>query len=116
MQKAVVKYSIIFLLLTVYINRGLFVTPFEIEFQGSNEINSIIELVLELVTGESNDMDEDGDEQTDCSFTQVFIHDFPQHLVQRNIYSNVIKKIGFPDKESFLLNDFCSRIDHPPQV
>ena len=116
MQKTVVKYSIIFLLLTVYINRGLFVTPFEIEFQGSNEINSIIELVWELVTGESNGIDEDGDEQTDCNFTQVFIIDFPLQPVQRNIFSNVIKKIGFPDKESFFLNDFCRRIDHPPQV
>ena len=116
MQKTVVKYAIIVFLLAIFINRGLFVIPYEAENQGDREINSVIEWIFELVTGESNDIDEDSDLHTDCSFTHILLYDFPQQPAQINIFSKDIKTIGFPDKESFLLNDFCSRIDRPPQV
>jgi hypothetical protein len=103
-------------MLLVYINRGVFITPYEAENQGNEEINSVIEWVKELVTGESNDIDEDGDDHTDCSFTQMFLYDFPQQLPQVNLFSEEIKKNRFPNQENILLQDFCFQIDQPPEV
>jgi len=116
MQKAVVKSFIITFLLLIYINRGLFVFANEIENQGGGELNSVIEWALELATGKSNDIDEDGDMQTDYSFASIFHHDFPQQLIQINLFPKDIKKIEFPYKETSLPNDFCSRIDYPPEI
>ena len=114
-QKTVAKYSIIFLLLLVYINRGIFIVPYEIQNQGNEEINSVIEWGLQLVAGE-NGIDEDGDVQTDCSFTHICLYDFPPQLLQLNIFLKEIKKNRFPNEENFLLKDFCFQIDQPPEV
>jgi hypothetical protein len=116
MQKTFVKYSIVIFLLLVYINRGLFVFANEIKNQGTGEINSVIEWVQQLVTGESNDIDEDGDTQTDCSFSHIFIYDFPQQLTLINLFSKEIKKNRFPDNENFLSSDLCSKIEQPPEI
>ena len=115
MQNRVLKYSIIFFLLLVYINRGLFVFAYEIENQGSGEINSVVEWLQQLVTGKSNDIDEDGDAQADWNFTQISLYDFPLQPTKLNLFSIEIKKIELPYKENFLLNDFYSQIDHPPK-
>jgi hypothetical protein len=117
MRKAVVKYSIIFFLLLVYINRGLFITPYEIENHGNSELNSVIEWITHLVTGESNDIDEDGDLQTDCNSVKVntnFCEDFAKYL-DLNLYLKCTKIIACPNNEIFYLKDFYSQIDHPPQ-
>ena len=116
MQKTVIKYSIIFFLLLVYVNRGFFIVPYEIESKDNKEINSVIELVLELVTGKSNDIDEDGDIQTDCSCTHIILYDFPQQFVQIDVYSKDITKIGSLYKENFYLKDFFDEIDYPPEM
>jgi len=116
MRKTVVKYSIIFFLLLVYLNRGIFIVPYEVENQNNKEINSVIELITQLITGEDNGIDEDGDEQTDCSFPYITLYDFSLSFVHIDVFSKDIKKIGFSYKEKFLSNDFCSRIDHPPEV
>jgi len=100
----------------IYINRGIFLVPYETENHGNKETNSVIEWVLQLVTGENNDFDEDGNAQTDCSFTQTFLHEFPHQLAQLNPFSKEIKKNRFPNKESFLLKDFYFQIDKPPEV
>ena len=116
MQKKVIKYSIIFLLLLVYVNRGFFIVPYEAENNGNKEVNSVIEWITQLVTGESNDIDEDGDMQTDCSFTHIILYDFPLQFVQIDVFSKDITKIGILYKENFYLKDFHTQIDHPPQV
>ena len=116
MQKKFVKYSIIFFLLLVYVNRGFFIVPYEIESKDNKEINSVIEWVLELVTGVSNDIDEDGDMQTDCSFTHIILYDFPLQFVQIDVSSKDITKIGIPYKENFYLKDFFDEIDYPPEM
>ena len=116
MQKRVIKYSIIFFLLLVYINRGFFIVPYEAENNGNNEVNSIIEWITQLVTGASNDIDEDGDMQTDCSCTHIILYDFPMQFVQIEVFSKDITKIGTPYKENFYLKNFCTQIDHPPEV
>jgi len=119
-QKTVVKYTITFLFLLVYINRAIFVTPYEIENQENKEINSVIEWVVEVLTGEGNDIDEDGDMQTDCSCVGVTHHDFSQQLAQNlklaNLFSEDIAKNRFPNKENFLIQDFCSQIYQPPEI
>jgi len=120
MQKTVVKYLMVILLLLVYINRGLFVSPYEIENQGGKEINSVIELLVAVITGEENNIDEDGDLQTHCNSVSIVHHDFIQQFAQSlelaNLFSKDIAKNRFPNKENFLTQDFCSQIDQPPEI
>jgi hypothetical protein len=101
-------------MLLIYINRGFFVTPYEAENQGGGELNSVIEWILQL-TGNGNDIDEDGDTQTNYSFAQTFIHDFPQQFTQINLFSKEIKQNRFPHQEILILNDFYCQIDQPPE-
>ena len=119
MQKIVVKYSIIFLFLLVYINRGIFITSYEFENHGNKEINSLIEWITQLITGESNDIDEDGDLQSDCNSVKIvgfnYYQEFTQSLDFLSLYSKT-KKITFPKKENIPLNNLYSQIDHPPQI
>jgi len=121
MQKAVVKYSMVILLLLVYINRGLFVSAaYEIDNQNGKEVNSLVELVLQLITGEDNGIDEDGDEHSCCHFVKTVQPDFSQqiskHFELANLFSKDMGKFVFPRKETFLLNGFYARIDQPPEV
>jgi len=116
MQKTVVKYTMIFFLLLVYINRGFFIVPYEVETQNKKEINSVIEWITQLITGENNDIDEDEDMQTDCNFTHLFLYDFSQQSVHLDIFSKDIKKIEIPYKENFYTKDFFVKIDYPPEM
>jgi len=104
----------------VYINRGFFITPCEIENNGNKETNSVMEWVNQLVTGESNDIDEDGDLQSDCSSVKVvssiFYQEFAQHLDLLNMHSKSVEKFAFPREENLYLKDIYTQIDHPPQV
>jgi len=119
-QKPIVKYSIIFLLLLVYINRGVFVTPYEIENQSNKEINTVAEWLVELITGESNDIDEDGDMHTDCNSVNTVHHDFSQQIAQRielmNLFSIDLNKLRFLSEEKIPVKDFYSLIERPPEV
>lgn len=120
MQDAVVKYSLIALLLLVYINRSLFIAPYEVENHGNNEVNSMVEWLIQLISGDSNDIDEDGDIQTDCNYVKIVLHDFSQQTAKffelTDLSSRDLEKLTFPKKEDFPVNDFYSEIDHPPQV
>ena len=120
MQNTVVKYSMITFLLLTYINRGVFITPYEIENNGNKEINSIIELVTQLITGESNDIDEDGDLQSDCNSAKTvgynYYQEFAQYLDSLSLYSKSLEKMTFPNKENILQKNFYTQIDHPPQL
>jgi hypothetical protein len=120
MQKAVVKYSMIILLLMIYINRGLFVAAaYETESQDGREVNSVIEWVIQLITGEDNGIDEDGDNHSNCNFVQIVQPDFSQQISQNfelaNLHFRNIEFI-FPRKEDILQNDFYSQIDQPPEI
>jgi len=122
MRKTVIKYLITFILLLVYINRGVFVTPYEMENQGNDEINSIAEWIQQFITGKGNGIDEDGDLQTDtdCHSANVVHYDFTQQLTQEiefgNLFAKNIAKNIFPDEESFLVQDFRPQIDQPPEI
>jgi hypothetical protein len=120
MHNAVVKYLMISLLLLVYINRGFFIANYEVENRGNKEINSIAELINKLITGEENDIDEDGDGQTDCNSVKIVQHDFSQQMAKcfelANLSSQDLEKNTFSSEDNLPLNDFYSKIDHPPQV
>ncbi|MCL2247565.1 MAG: hypothetical protein FWC10_10760 [Lentimicrobiaceae bacterium] len=119
MQKVVVKYLIIFFLLLVYINRGVFITPYELENNGNKEINSLIEWITQLIIGEENDIDEDGDLQNDYNSVNTLHHDYLQQFAQSlelaNLFSKDIAENKFPNEENSLICDFYLQIDHPPQ-
>ena len=119
MQKAVVKYSVIFFLLLVYINRGVFIAPYDFENHGNKETNSLIEWIMQLVTGESNDIDEDGDSQTDCNSVKTiscfYYQEFANCLDLLKSYSKKIEKNTFPNEGNIPQKDFFFQIDHPPQ-
>ena len=106
-------------LLLVYINRGIFITPYEFENKGNKEINSVIERITQLITGEENDIDEDGDLQNDSNSANTLHCDFLQQFAQSqgltNLFSKDIAETRFPNKENFLTSDFYPQIDHPPQ-
>ena len=120
MQKTVVKYSIIFFLLLIYINRGFFITPYEFENHENKEVNSLVEWIMQLVTGESNDIDEDGDLSTDCNSIKIagntFCQEFTLSIELLSLYSDYLKKKAFSTEEKFYLKDIYTQIDHPPQL
>ena len=120
MQRAVVKYSIIIIFALIYINRALFISAaYEVESQGKEETNSIIELFLELATGKNNDIDEDGDQQSNCNCVKIVQHDFSQQMSKNfeliNLYSKNAGKLIFPNKENSPTKDFNDEIEHPPE-
>jgi len=119
MKKTVVKYSITFLFLLVYINRGIFIAPYEAENHGNKEVNSLIELLTQLITGNSNDIDEDGDLQNDWNSVKTVSFNFYQEVANYldllSSYSTNLGKIAFPNEINFLQKDFITQIDHPPQ-
>ena len=120
MYKTVVKYLTIFLLMLIYINRGIFIVPYEIENNGSKEINTVVEWIAQLITGESNGIDEDGDMQNDCNSAKTvsynFCQEFAQYLEVLCLHSKNIEKTVFPNTENIPLNCFYTQIDHPPQL
>jgi len=107
----------IFLLL-MYINRGFFISgAYEME-NLNGEINSVAELLVELIIGESNDIDEDGDMQMDCN--SVIHYELSQHLTQSielaNLFSKNINKFGFSNNENLPGSNFYNQIDQPPEI
>ena len=113
MNKSNILILIFFLL--IYINRCFFISPLEVENQQNNELNSVIEWALEYIVGKSNNIDEDGDVPTNCSYTKHFPFDFMQQLLQINLFSKEIKKIKIPYTD-FALNNFYKQIDQPPEL
>ena len=121
MQRAVVKYSIVIFFLLVYINRGLFISAtYEVENKDGNEVNSVIEWVSQLITGEDNGIDEDGDLQSDCNSVKVvsynYYQEFAKYFDSLNLYSKSLKKTAYPNNKNILQIGFYTQIDHPPQV
>ena len=103
MLKNCLNGLLIIFLMASYLNRGLFVDAAEINFAPSNnvthkgsDINSALELILELTGFGTNDIDEDGDNPETyamISFTQPFVYqEFAQTLEQNNLFPKEIKK------------------------
>jgi len=121
MPKIVIKYLMIAFLLVVYINRGLFVSSaYEIDNQDKVEINSVIEWIIQTITGKENGIDEDGDIQNSCNFVKIVQHDFSQQFTKNfdltNLFSKKLDKLIVLRKTNISDIKFHSQIDHPPEV
>ena len=125
MLKKTLNGLIIAFLMLSYLNRGLFVDMSEASFACSNytsntnnEINSVLELIFSL-TGNANDIDEDGDSPenyTLVQFSKLLIYpDFGQVLRLNNLFSTDIKRTFHVFSDAFLLQLVYLQIDHPPQ-
>jgi hypothetical protein len=120
MQNSTVRNFLTIFLLLLYINRGFFISSATEVENPNGEINTVLEFVVELITGESNDIDEDGDSQTDCNNVQIGQHDFSQHLAHSielmNLSLEKIIKFNIPNKEELPQSNFFNQIDQPPEV
>ena len=116
---------IVFLMLS-YLNRGLFVNNMSegnLSYsnhtsQTGNEINSVLELILNL-TGNVNDIDEDGDlpESYCFSFVQPFIfQNLTQTLEQNDLFSKDITKKFYVTSDAIFSLSVYGQIDHPPEA
>jgi hypothetical protein len=103
----------------MYINRGFFISSaYEINSK-EGEINCVVEYIVELITGESNDIDEDGDSQTDCNGSGIVHFDFQQlaqNIELANLFSKNISKSGFSNDENLYGSNYYRQIDQPPEI
>ncbi|MDR0872163.1 MAG: hypothetical protein LBN27_01680 [Prevotellaceae bacterium] len=117
MFKTALKYTAIAFLLMLYINRGLFVTPAEMNSNPS-EINSLTELFVEFITGHSNNIDEDGNLQETCNSAKniqpLIAQQFSQSLELWNKFPQKTEKLYFPITENIPNLPILGQIDHPP--
>ena len=118
--KIVVKNLGIILCVLIYINRALFISAtYEVDNHENGETNSIVEWIIELVTGEGNDIDEDGDTNSNNACSNIAQHDFSREFAQlelMNLFSKNVEKLVFSRNENVPLNSFLDQIDHPPEA
>ena len=113
---------IVFLMLS-YVNRGLFVDMSERNFtcsthtsQTKNEINSILELIFAL-TGNANDIDEDGDSpESYCfsNFVEPFVYQDFARILEQNLFSEIKNKF-YVASDAIFSQPVYGQIDHPPE-
>ena len=116
------KYLMTGVLLVMYINRGLFVAApgvesFCVHSASSNEINSLLEIIINCAGGH-NHIDEDGDSPETYSAAQTF-----QPLIDPNsmyatclTYPNtMVRNTFFQFNETILSLFNYGTIDHPPE-
>jgi len=107
-----------------FLNRSLLVDMSEANLaflnktsQPKSEINSVLELILELTGYGENDIDEDGDtpeNYTSFQFSQLLVsQDFAQIL--NNPFSKNIKKTFCVFSDINYSQSFYGQIDHPPE-
>ena len=108
-----------------YINRGLFVDMSEANViysdatQSQNEINSVLELIF-VLTGNPNDIDEDGDtpeNYTSFQFIKLLIcQDSYQLLSIDHFFQKDIKSKFIIISDAIFSSSVYGQIDHPPKV
>ena len=120
LKKTLNGLIIVFLMLS-YLNRGLYVDTSEADFVYPNhttEINSVLELILSL-TGNPNDIDEDGDSPENYTLFQfsklLICQDFEQALRLNHLFSKATKKTFYVFSDDLSSSPFYGQIDHPPQ-
>ena len=124
LKKTLNGLLVVFLMLS-YINRGLFVDMSEANdvyynfaAHSNNEINSVLELIFEL-TGNPNDIDEDGntpENYTLVHFSKLLVcQDFHQTLAAQYLLPKEIKKTFPVFSDEMISSPVLGQIDHPPQ-
>jgi hypothetical protein len=119
MKSTIARDLLTIFLLLIYINRGFFISDACEMNNPDGEINSIAEFIAQLITGESNDIDEDGDLQTGCYFVKLLQPDFSQQLAQSIQLASLFYKeikMTFPVTENLPPIDFYARIEQPPEI
>lgn len=120
MKNSKVKYLLVVCVLLIYINRGMFVFSYEIDNQTNIETNSVIEWVVQLITGKGNNIDEDGNNQTDCNSVQIaqfyFVEQLTQTFELANLFTKELEKNIFSAKVNSTIKGFLTQIDHPPKI
>jgi len=120
MQNRAIKHFLTIILLLVYINRGFFVSSVNEIESNDSEVNSVVEWLVEWVTGENNNFDEDGDSQSDCNYVKIVQHDFSQQFAQNielaNLFSISKNNFRIPNKENLPPINFFDKIDKPPEM
>ena len=120
MQNRAIKHFLTIILLLVYINRGFFVSSVNEIESNDSEVNSVVEWLVEWVTGENNNFDEDGDSQSDHNYVQIAKHDFTQQFAQNielaNLFSISKNNFRIPNKENLPPINFFDKIDKPPEM
>jgi len=124
MTKNYLKVVLIVFLMLSFINRSLFVGMSEADFvcpshalEMKKEINSVLELILELTGCGENDIDEDGDSQenyTTFQFAQQLVYQDFAHILN-NFFPKDIKKTVCVFSYIMYPQPFRGRIDHPPE-
>ena len=113
------KYALMFSLLIIYINRGLFVAipSIEISNPSGNEINSLLEIIINW-TGGHNDIDEDGDLSESYNMAKT-----AQPLIDQNMTYISLTCPYFLAHKIFCIFDeampslnIYGTIDHPPEM
>ena len=115
------KYIVTVCLLVIYVNRGLFIAAPGIEMSSTNnglssEINSLLEVIINL-TGGQNNIDEDGDcpETYNSLIIAQLIFD-PNSMNLNNLSPNTIsRKMFFHYDEIIPPLDHIGIIDQPPE-
>jgi len=119
MNTSCFKYVLTVALLMIFINRGLLVTPSELNI-GPHEINSLTEWIVEWITGQSNGIDEDGDSQETHDSARTVQPDitnqFSQLLELWNKFPVKTERLFFPTKETIPHQPVYGQIDHPPEL
>jgi hypothetical protein len=117
------KYILIFMLLSTFVNRGLFVfasgTEAKGQAAGKAEINSLLELIVGLVNGNQNGIDEDGNTQESyklVNISQVIIHQPAVSLDELINLRCTTRKTFFQTKESLPSSLFYGTIEQPPEI
>lgn len=121
MLKKTLNILLIVFLTLSYLNRGLYVDMSEANLASNThskgEINSVLEFIIDL-TGNANDIDEDGDtpEAYGFSVVEAFIsQNFAQTLEQNNLFSKDIKRTFRVFSDLIFSQSVYGQIDHPPQ-
>jgi len=120
MRNNAVKHFITIILMLVFINRGFFVSSADEMKRNDNEINSVVEWLIEIFTGENNNFDEDGDSQSDHNCVKISQHDFTQQVAKifelANLFSINKNNFCISKKENLPPINFFDKIDKPPEV
>ena len=114
------KYTMTVCLLVIYINRGLFVAMPGVELStthtgSSNEINSLLEVIMNLA-GCENNIDEDGDTPESYDAAKTL-----QSLIEHEMYAFITCPHATVQKTFYLTNEampslhIYRNIDHPPE-
>lgn len=111
------------MLLSAFVNRGLFVfapgTETTGQATGKTEINSLLELIVGCINGNQNTIDEDGDTQESYSpagISQPIIHPPVVCLDELINLLCTTRESLFPTKESLPASLIHGTIEQPPET